>query len=173
MEGKLIYLRILEETDVPLTQKWINDPEISKIMGYLPVFPLIQQLNWYKGLINDQSRYIFAICDNKTNDHIGNVGLGKIDYINRHAMFNIFIANPKSRSKGIGTESTLLILKFAFNRLNLNKIYLQTSESFKEANRMYNKIGFKKDGILRHHYFTNGIYEDKIIYSILKEEFNG
>jgi hypothetical protein len=41
-----------------------------------------------------------------------------------------------------------------------------------EANKMYVKLGFVKEGVLRKHYFTNGKYEDKIIYSILNEEFN-
>ena len=55
----------------------------------------------------------------------------------------------------------------------MNKVYLQTSERFKEANKMYQRIGFKKDGVLREHYFSNGYYEDKIVYSLLKREYNG
>ena len=141
-------------------------------MGYLPVLSYENQLDWYDSIKNDKSRIIFAICRIDNDEHIGNVGLGKIDYINRHCMFNIFIADKGNRSQGIGTEATLLVLKFAFYRLNMNKVFLQTSERFIEANKMYVKIGFKIDGILREHYFSNGQYEDKIIYSILKTEFN-
>ena len=168
--GRNVYLRILEKADISTTQKWINDPSISDIMGYLPVLSLENQFNWYDTLKNDNTRYIFAICDGSSNEHIGNVGLGKINYISRHCMFNIFIANSSKRSKGFGSEATNLILQFAFNRLNMNKVYLQTSERFKEANKMYQRIGFKKDGVLREHYFSNGYYEDKIVYSLLKRE---
>jgi len=172
MKGKQIYLRILEESDIPQTTKWINDPEISEIMGYLPVKNQYNQQLWFKESATSTSKYIFAICMLDTNKHIGNVGLGNIDYINRHCMFNIFIVPLDLRSKGIGSEVTKLTLDFAFNRLNMNKVYLRTSERFIEANKMYVKLGFVKEGVLRKHYFTNGKYEDKIIYSILNEEFN-
>jgi len=171
MRGKIVHIRILEKSDIPLTQKWINDPEISDIMGYLPVLSLENQFDWFDKIKNDKSRFIFAICLNEDGRQIGNVGLGNIDYINRHAMFNIFIAERENRGKGIGLESTILVLSFAFSRLNLNKIYLQTSERFSEAIKMYTKIGFSQEGVLRQHYFTNGKYEDKILFSILKEEY--
>jgi RimJ/RimL family protein N-acetyltransferase len=171
MKGKDVYLRIIEESDIPTTSKWINDYEISDIMGYLPVKSLAEQLNWFKSNLGNNSKYIFAICTNN-NEHIGNIGLGNIDYVNRHCMFNIFISNGVNRSKGIGTQSTQLLLEFAFNRLNMNKVYLRTSERFIEANKMYLKLGFKKEGVLREHYYTNGKYEDKIMYSLLKSEFD-
>lgn len=171
MFSKKIYLRILEESDIPLTTKWINDPQISDIMGYLPVKSLYSQLQWYRNSLQKDDRYVFAIIDLKTHEHIGNVGLGNIDYVHRHCMFSIFIAEEANRSKGIGTEATHLILKFAFEKLNMNKVYLRTSERFVEAINMYLKLGFVKEGVMREHYYTNGIYEDKIIYSLLKSEY--
>lgn len=173
MRGDNIYLRILEEEDIPMTTKWINDPEISEIMGYLPVKSFYSQLQWFKNSVQREDRHIFAIVENKTDEHIGNVGLGNIDFINRHCMFNIFIVKNSNRSKGIGTEATKLALSFAFNKLNMNKVYLRTSERFIEANKMYQKLGFVKEGTMREHYFTNGHYEDKLMYSILKREYFG
>lgn len=172
MKGKNIYLRILEEKDIPKTTKWINNEEISEIMGYLPTKSLFSQEQWFKEITQKNDRFIFAIIDIISDEHIGNVGIGNIDYISRNGMFNIFIADQKNRAKGVGTEVTNLILDFAFNKLNLHKVYLRTSERFIGANKMYKKIGFIKEGVMRDHYFSNGIYEDKIMYSILRNEFN-
>ncbi len=171
MKGNICYIRTIEKNDIPLTQKWINDPDISEIMGYLPVMSLENQLDWFDNIKNDKSRFIFAICLNENHEHVGNVGLGNINYISRHAMMNIFIYDHKYRGKGIGYEASKLILDFAFKRINLNKVYLQTSERFERAINMYKKIGFTRDGVLRQHYYSNGRYEDKIIFSILKEEY--
>ena len=102
MRSNSIYIRILEKSDIETTQKWINDPEISKIMGYLPVLSYENQLDWFDKIKNDKSRFIFAICLNENDKHIGNIGLGNIDYINRHCMLNIFIYCKEDRSKGIG-----------------------------------------------------------------------
>ena len=171
MRSNSIYIRILEKSDIETTQKWINDPEISKIMGYLPVLSYENQLDWFDKIKNDKSRFIFAICLNENDKHIGNIGLGNIDYINRHCMLNIFIYCKEDRSKGIGSDATKLVLDFAFSRLNMNKVYLQTSNEYIEAIKMYEKIGFKRDGKLRQHAFYDGCYHDKIVFSILKSEY--
>jgi RimJ/RimL family protein N-acetyltransferase len=83
MKGNICYIRTIEKNDIPLTQKWINDPDISEIMGYLPVMSLENQLDWFDNIKNDKSRFIFAICLNENHEHIGNVGLGNINYIHR------------------------------------------------------------------------------------------
>jgi RimJ/RimL family protein N-acetyltransferase len=171
MIGERIYLRILERTDIPTTQKWINDSEMSAIMGYLPTKSLVNQEKWYDSLLNDNTRYIFAICFIENNEHIGNVALGKIDYVSRNAMFSIFIYEKKYRQNGYGSEATRLMLGFAFNRLNLHKVYLRTSPVFKDAIKMYERLGFVKEGILREHYYIDGQYSDKVLYSMLKREY--
>jgi len=171
MKSSKVYIRIIEKHDIERTAKWINSPEISEIMGYLPVMPLESQYEYYEKLKNDKSRFVFAICLNEGDIHIGNVGLGNIDYISRHAMFSIFIYDEKFRSEGRGTEAILLCLDFSFNKLNLNKVYLRVSPESEKVTNLYLKIGFVKEGVLRKHYYSNGIYKDKEIYSILKEEY--
>jgi RimJ/RimL family protein N-acetyltransferase len=171
MKTPNIYIRILEKTDIIKTTAWLNDPEISDIMGYLPVFTVDNQLKWHDLISVDNTRYIFAICLGDIGEHIGNVGLGNIDYIHRHAMVNIFIMCHEYRGKGIGTQAMDLILQFAFNRLNLNKVFLRTSSRFEGAIQLYEKLGFVREGVMRQHYYTDGAWEDKIIYSLLRSEY--
>ena len=172
LEGKIVYLRILERSDIETTSRWINTYSVSDAMGFLPVKSLAQQYDWFDGLKNDRSRFIFAICANAGGRHIGNVALGNVDYISRHAMFSIFIAEAADRAKGAGTEASLLLLRFAFHRLNLNKVYLRTSARYEAAIRVYERLGFVKEGAMRQHYYIDGVYEDKILYSILRTEFD-
>lgn len=171
MKDSDIYLRVLERTDISRTTIWMNNPEIGDIMGYLPVFTVEDQLRWYEKTSGDKSRYIFAICLNASEVHIGNVGLGNVDYVHRHAMVNIFIADKEYRGRGLGTQAMKLILHFAFNRLNLNKVFLRTSRRFSGAIELYEKLGFVREGVMRQHYFTDGQWEDKLIYSILHSEY--
>jgi len=171
MHKENIFIRPLEESDIPTTTNWMNDTEISDSQGFLPVFNLKDQLEWYKRISSDKTRYIFAICNNTDARHIGNVALGNIDYIHRHCMFSIFIYDSNNRGKGYGIEATELALIFAFNKLNLNKVYLRVSEKSVRAIKMYENIGFVKEGVMRQHYYSNGKYEDKIFFSILKSEF--
>ena len=171
MRVNRVYIRILEKNDIERTTQWVNSPEISEIMGYLPVMSLESQYDYYENLKNDKNRFIFSICLIENDIHIGNVGLGNIDYISRHAMFSIFIYDEKFRSRGLGTEAIILCLDFAFKKLNLNKVYLRVSPNSEKAIKSYLKIGFIKEGLLRQHYYSNGTYKDKGIYSILKDEY--
>ncbi len=166
-----IYLRILEREDIPHTQKWVNDPEISRALGYLPTKSLANQERWFEKQTEKQSSYVFAVCLKQNDQHIGNVALGRVDNVSRNASFSIFIYDEQHLNQGYGTEATSLCLDFAFNRLNLHKVYLRTSPRSTAAIRVYEKLGFKQEGVQREQYFINGIYEDKILFGILRSEF--
>jgi len=132
MQGRSIFLRILEADDVPRTHGWINDPELNEIMGYLPI-SLRQQQSWFETTIGNPQKFVFAICLQQTGEHIGNVALGLVDHLNAHAMFSIFIAEGAMHGKGYGSEATCLALRFGFQRLNLHKVYLKTSDYLTDA----------------------------------------
>jgi diamine N-acetyltransferase len=170
MIGKSIYLRPVEEKDIDKIVFFMNQTEIGEIMNILPK-SLMAHKEWYSKIQNDPTKFVFAICRKDNNDYIGNVAVTSIDYINSHGMFSIFLANKDNRSKGIGTEATKLMLEFIYGRLNLNKVYLKCSPEYIEATKMYHKLGFKQDGILRSHEYKGGKYHDKLLFSLLVEEY--
>jgi diamine N-acetyltransferase len=63
------------------------------------------------------------------------------------------------------------LLKFAFDSLNINKVYLYVFHINHPALNLYKKIGFRTDGILRQHSFINGKYLDLICMSLLYKEW--
>lgn len=170
MKRKSIYLRPIEEGDLKRLHEWLLDPVIGEIMGYLP-FSFRQQQDWFKTTLNTDRKFVFAICRVSDDQHIGNCGLGNIDYINRNAMFSIFLYDKSDRGRGAGSEATRLTLEFAFRRLNLHKVFLKTSDYLVEAIEMYKKCGFKEEGRLREHEFKQGRYVDKLMFGILRDEF--
>ena len=89
----------------------------------------------------------------------------------KHAEFGIWIEDKKVWGQGYATEATSVVLKFAFERLNLHKVYLTVDADNLGAIRSYEKSGFKKDGILRDEVYNNGQHVDRIMISILKHEF--
>jgi RimJ/RimL family protein N-acetyltransferase len=170
MVSDRISLRKLELEDIPRTTSWLAQPEIGEIMGYLPK-SYLHQVEWFKKTIHDESRHIFAICD-ASGVHVGNVALGNIDWIDRNASLSLFIANTENRRKGYGRLAVDMILQFAFERLNLHRVYLRTSKKYPGAIQFWTSCGFVKEGILRQHKFQFGDYEDKIIFGMLREEYN-
>lgn len=171
LKGKNCFLRVLEEEDLDRTHQWLNTIEIMEAISINIPTSKMKQRKWFERLISDNTKIVFAICLNDSGEHIGNTSLGEIDYINRNARFSIFINSVNARGKGIGTEATKLTLHYGFNYLNLHKIYLKTTSDNFSAMKMYEKIGFKQEGLLKEHEFKHGKYVDKILYGIIKHDF--
>lgn len=64
-----------------------------------------------------------------------------------------------------------MLLKYAFNKINLNKVYLYTEVSNIKAQLLFEKIGFKKEGLLK----DDLIYSEKkicrYVYGMCKDDF--
>ena len=75
---------------------------------------------------------------------VGSVYLRDIDLDTKEAEYGIFIGEEGARGKGVGTKSAKLILKYAFEELGLEKIFLRVFKDNPSAVRSYEKAGFKK-----------------------------
>ena len=73
---------------------------------------------------------------------------------------------------GYGSEAIKLLLEFAFNQLNLNRIEIRVFSFNEQGIRCYKKCGFIEEGCLRQAVYIDGEYHDIIILSVLREEFD-
>jgi RimJ/RimL family protein N-acetyltransferase len=62
---------------------------------------------------------------------------------------------------------------FCFSQLGLNKVYLDVWEENQRAIKCYLKCGFKEEGVLREHVRKDGRYHNKVIMSVLRQEWEG
>ena len=83
----------------------------------------------------------------------------------------IIIGDKKYWNGITALESEKILLKFAFNKLKLNKVYSIINVNNKGQILLIERLGMKKDGILRNHFIQNGKYIDASLYSILSSEF--
>ena len=74
-------------------------------------------------------------------------------------------------NKGYCTEAAKALLNYAFNELNLNRIIANYISRNLSSGRVMEKLGMKKEGILRQHVIKWKKYEDLIAYGILKKEW--
>lgn len=170
--GEKIYLRALEAEDVKNYYHWLNDPEVTKYTSH-GIFPVTreEEEKWYSEVAKSKNTIVLAIVDKKTDTHIGNCTIQNINWTNRHAEYAVIIGEKKFWRKGIGTEVAKLLIEHAFNRLNLNKVWLGVNTQNKGAVRSFEKAGFVREGILRQEIYRNGRYYDVVRMSILKQEY--
>jgi UDP-4-amino-4,6-dideoxy-N-acetyl-beta-L-altrosamine N-acetyltransferase len=168
----MIFLRELVRDDIQYINKWRSAENVIDNLG--ATFRYINyetDLNWFEAYLKNRHKEVrCAICKEKDGLIIGVVYLLQIDYQNRNAEFAIFIGNEEEQGKGYGKQASTMMLKHAFNDLNLHKVYLTVLESNTNAIKLYNKIGFTQNGVLPDEVFKKGKYQNMILMSCIKKD---
>ncbi len=167
--GQLVRLRAPQRADIPIFVKWFNDPDATRFLLRGPPMGMEEEEAWYDSLV-DKEMKVFCIetLDGKL---IGNIGIVHLDWANRNGDIGILIGEKGCWSKGYGTEAITLLLGYMFDELNLERISLFCDIENLRAQRCYEKCGFSKEGVLRHHRLQGGKYRDDVTMSILKQEW--
>ena len=113
----------------------------------------------------------FIIAEKENGTYIGQIDFINIDWKNRTSLLGIVIGNKENHSKGYGQEAINLLLKFAFEELNLHKLELEVRDYNEKAYNCYKKCGFVEEGRKRENFYINGKYTDTIFMGILKKEY--
>lgn len=168
--GNRVYLRLMEESDIKLKVEWVNDWEIREtlISEYIS---LAGTKEWFNKSIIDSTRKDFIICLKDNNKAIGFTSLKSIDYRNSKAELTMCLGEKEYWGKGLAKETRLLILRYAFSEIGLNKIYTYNWERNEAIIGLNQKIGFKVEGVLRENIFFKNEYRNMLIMSILKDEW--
>jgi len=109
--------------------------------------------------------------DKQSDQPVGQTAFFRIDYISRAAVFYLAILDPNCWSQGLGTETTQMMMQYAFNTLNLNRIQLHVCQETTAAIKIYQRVGFKKEGVLRQAMYRNGRYYDFWVMGLLRSDW--
>ncbi|MBI4636449.1 MAG: GNAT family N-acetyltransferase [Candidatus Rokubacteria bacterium] len=169
--GTKIYLRPLEREDAALFVPWINDAEVNRTLNRYRPMTLEAEEEFIQSLVKSEHDLALGIVARQTDRLIGATGLHRIDFRNHHAAFGIVIGDKNEWNKGYGTEATGLLVGYAFGTLNLNRVWLHVYENNPRAIHVYEKVGFKREGVLRQDRYQEGRYWDAITMGILREEW--
>jgi RimJ/RimL family protein N-acetyltransferase len=89
----------------------------------------------------------------------------------RRARYAVGIFNTESLGKGIGTEITQLVLKYAFETLKLHRVDLRVLSYNTRAIACYEKCGFVQEGMEREGALIEDKWESDVMMSILEQEY--
>lgn len=166
-------LRRLKEKDATGMLEWMHDPEFQKNfqidMINRRMEDIIEFINQSQtDRIEGQSIH-YAIVDEE-DEYLGTISLKDIDLLARKAEYAISL-RKMAQGKGIATEATRELLRIAFDKLGLERVYLNVLSENINAIRLYEKCGFVYEGAFRNHLFLKGEYRTLKWYSILKNEY--
>lgn len=171
VEGDLVALGPLRRDLLPLYTRWINDLAAARMLGaFLPV-TLEGETKWYDEWATSEKTAPFTVYAGQDLRPIGTASLFEVDHRNRTATFGIFIGDEEYRGRGYGTETTRLVLDYAFTMLGLHNVMLTVYDFNPAGMRAYEKAGFKEFGRRRQCQRSGGELRDEIFMQCLGDEF--
>ena len=176
-EGQNIRLRPFTEKDMEMTLVWRNDSYLrDNQLGHpFPVTSIMEQ-RWFSRIMagQDNNQVSFAIEEKNNDKLLGYISLTEIDWIAGTARLGITIGEILRHGQGFGRETCEVMLHYAFQTLNLRRIWLQVVAYNLGAIHLYEKIGFAHEGVLKQHVFRQGKHHDLILMGIfLNDLFSG
>lgn len=169
--GEKIYLRPLELSDAPAMVPWMNDQAVVRTLQMSRPVNEENERAFIERVMRSEHEFSSAIVTRRGDRFIGTAGLMSINWRERHACFGISIGDKAHWGRGYGTEATKLLTAFAFESLNLNRVWLHVYDFNLAGIRAYEKAGFKREGVLRQATFREGAYHDVHVMAVLREEW--
>src|SRR5262245_36555238 len=175
--GDLVRLAPIDpETDAETFAQWFDDPTSTRLAGWRPNRPINtanarEQLEaWVKAAPGSMHFAVRTIADDRL---VGGIGLKDINLVDETAELGLGLYRQEDWGRGYGREMVTLALRYAFNELNLHRVWLTTSSFNERALKLYEKLGFRHEGRAREQVRIEGRRWDSIFMGMLRDEFEG
>jgi N-acetyltransferase len=116
----------------------------------------------------------FAIIEKASNTIVGSTRFMKANLPHKRVEIGFTFLGQSWQKTGINTECKFLLLTYAFESLDLNRVELITDYLNNSSRQAILRLGAKEEGVLRSHMvMPNGRVRDSVLYSIVKHEWAG
>ncbi len=171
IKGNFVTLRAMSQNDLQMICDMFNDPELENlVVGWAFPLSIEQQKSWFERNMNDQRNFRFVI-ETEENGAVGIATLTNIDWKNRCAEHGIKLAKKENRTKGIGTDTVMAIMRYAFEELGLHRLDGSIFEENIASRGLYKKCGWKKEGIRKSCVYKHGAWRNLVMTRILDSEY--
>ena len=114
----------------------------------------------------------FSVVELKRDKAVGMTTFMNMDPINRRVEIGSTWYRDDVQRTSINTESKLLLMGYAFEKLNCIAVEFRTHFMNRQSRRAIERLGAKLDGILRSHMIiANGTIRDTVVYSVIRSEW--
>lgn len=138
-----IYLRPMEVSDTEKIVAWRNHDRVRRNFIYQELFTVEGHRNWIRTQVEPGHVVQFIICEKADDRPVGSVYFRDIDRKNGNAEYGIFIGEDDAVGKGYGTQAAKEALSYAFETLQLKRVFLRVLEDNIGARKSYENAGFR------------------------------
>jgi RimJ/RimL family protein N-acetyltransferase len=173
--GKRIYLRGLTENEISVESPyydWLDDLSLDLYTerSYYPNSPE-RMTAYYRRACRNEDLLLLGIFDVQSDKHIGNITLSDINYFHRRGFIAYMLGDHEFEGTGLITDAVLMLMYYAFNKLNFERIDGGVSNVHPASRRVCEKVGLYVEGTQRRHFLRNGVWHDRLIVGAIREEW--
>lgn len=165
-DGNLV-LREWAEDDIPALIAAVDDPEIARWIPPIP-YPYTEA-DARAFLSGEVSPADYRLAMTLDGHVVGGIGMG----VNSHeyrGTIGYWVAAP-ARGRGVCTRALRLLSRHALEELDLQRLELITDPDNRASQRVAEKVGFQREGVLRAHLrHPDGRIRDSVMFSLLPGE---
>ena len=167
MKARVI-LRPVKEKDIAHIMRWVNDPDVVKNFQNFKGFTRKEEEKFIRKVIASKNDFAFSIFRRTDNAYIGQCSINQISWPNKFGRFSVFITK-ENWGNGFAEEAIGRLLRIAFSKFKLHKVWGVCWATNKKAWHIYQKAGFKKEGFLKDEYFWRGKYHGLIRIAVVNK----
>jgi RimJ/RimL family protein N-acetyltransferase len=176
-EGRLVRLGPLDhEKDPPVVARWTHDPlwrfvlaGVARPLSVEAVRRLLEKVE--KQMEETKNLFHFTLRARDDNRLLGLAQIFWIDFHNGTGVLNLGIGSATDRQQGYGSEALNLLLRFAFDDLNLHRLSAWPSADNLAFIHMAEKAGFEEEARRCDAVFHDGSYWDEVLLGLLRTKW--
>ncbi|QCR31262.1 GNAT family N-acetyltransferase [Lysinibacillus sp. SGAir0095] len=173
LETERLILREITENDANSIFEYLSDPEVMKYYGLQPfeaVKDALDEISWYQSIFNEQTGIRWGITLKHEDKVIGSCGF--LNTVSNHYRTDIgFELSKEYWGQGIASEAMNEIIQYAFEQTDIQRIQALIEPPNIASQKMVERAGFLREGLLRKYEYTCGKFDDLYMYGLLKEDY--
>jgi len=170
----MVELKAFDFKNVQTHFKWNNDEELNFYDSDYPhqVESFESFLHRVKNEVRENPSTELLEIHSDNNELIGVIDIHDIDQYNLRCTLECTIGNKMYWRQGYGREAMVKSLNYCFETLKMNKVITAAFDFNEPWISLVEKIGFKKEGVLRQHTFKKDRFHDKLLFGMIRSEYN-
>jgi len=171
--GDKVWLRPVSMDDVTgLYLSWLNDDDVTRGLETVPKPYTMEMLKQYViDMLANENTYMFILVDAESKKDIGTAKIHNINKKHSTCNLGLMIGEKSFWGKGYGQAAYAAAINFAFNQLNIRKIWEAANSNNVGSLAMCKKAGFEIEGQLKEQVLSDGKYVDKILLGLFNKNY--
>lgn len=171
IKGRFVTLRAATREDQQMMVDMFNDPELENyVVGWTFPMSIESQLQYFEKHLGDAEPHRFVV-ETEADGALGIATLDNIDWKNRCADHGLKLALREHRSRGVGTDAVMALMRYAFDELGLHRLDGGRFPSNVASGNLYKKCGWSDEGVRRQCVFKRGEWRDVIYMGITEPDY--